>query len=113
MFWARTKFECSAICHFCMKVWELDSKANDVTRSKMLTKSATFHQINVWCHQIKSKQKFCTRIGCRLAVNITKLRVVLAFHKLIVAHLFKKFTSFYTARISVIHLYNSPCCIQS
>jgi len=41
-----------------MKVWELDSKANDVTRSKMLTKSATFHQNNARCHHIKSKQKF-------------------------------------------------------
>jgi hypothetical protein len=84
-----------------MKVWKRDGKANDVTRSKTLTMSATLHQNNVWCHKIKSKQKFCTRIGCRHVVNITKL--VLAFHKLIVAQLFKKIASFYTARVSVIH----------
>jgi hypothetical protein len=49
----------------------------------------------------KSKQKFCTLIGFRRAVNVTKL--VLAFHKLIVAQLFKQFASFYTARVSAIH----------
>ena len=49
----------------------------------------------------KSKQKFCTLIGFIHAVCITKL--VVAFHKLIVAQLFKKFASFYTARVSVIH----------
>lgn len=79
----------------------LACKANDVTRSRTLTMSATFRQNNAWCHKIKSKQKFCTLLVCRPAVNITKL--VQAFRKLIIAHQFKKFTSFYTARVSVIH----------
>jgi hypothetical protein len=84
-----------------MKMLELDGKANDVTRSKTLTMSATFQQNDACYHEIKSKQKFCTVIGCRQAVNITKL--VLAFQKLMVSHLYKTFTSFYTARVSVIH----------
>ena len=61
--------------------------------------------------QKKSKQKFCPLIGCRHAVNITNL--VLAFHKLIVAQLFKKIASFCTARVSVIHFHNISYCIQS
>jgi hypothetical protein len=41
-----------------MKVWELDGKANDVTRSKTLTISATFHKSNARVTKLKVSRNF-------------------------------------------------------